>query len=127
MENITKSQLLEIIKANNDVAYSCVKLNEAKTKLWEIERKYNDAYYDGVKLEYLKDIYSKYDEKNILNCFGDIFFIDERDGYEYEGRRVLWNLSLSNESYHINEYIELDENGCLVAHDYEINVIYKEL
>lgn len=79
-------------------------------------------------LKFWWEITQKYKESDLLNCYGDIFFIDEvdTDNYNskrYVGRRVLWNLGLSKEKYEIFECLEKDEYGEVDCIDYEINVL----
>ena len=54
-------------------------------------------------MTYWIDVCSKYPEEKLLNCDGDIFYIEQKDNKTYLGRRVLWNLELSDELYRISE------------------------
>lgn len=82
----------------------------------------------NTKTEYWYDITKKYDEKQLLNCYGDIFYIVKTETIDgittHTGKRVLWNLKLSRELYHIEEHIEYerDDDGCeeYCWTDYEI-------
>lgn len=81
-----------------------------------------EGEWRNTKFSYWKDICLKYDEKNLLNCYGDIFFIDEKYKDYYVGRRVLWNLGLSKEQYYIEPVDDYDADGYYNFTDYEITV-----
>lgn len=120
---ITKEQMLEIVNVNNELSKAHKQVSILNNKLWEIESKLNNSTWRNTNLKYWKDICEKYNKENLLNCYGDIFLIsDNKNGY-YIGRRVLWNLGLSNEQYEIRENIENDCDGEYDYTDYEIEVI----
>ncbi len=77
----------------------------------------------NTKMSLLKEIYSTYEEKDVLNCYGDIFFVDEKNADFYVGRRILWNLKLSKEKYKITPFIDYDSDGYEYEADYDIKVI----
>lgn len=81
-----------------------------------------ESTWRNTKFSYWKDICLKYDEKNLLNCYGDIFFIDERHEDYYIGRRVLWNFELSKEQYYIDEIIDCSADGEYNFTEYKIEV-----
>ena len=81
-----------------------------------------ESTWRNTKFSYWKDICLKYDEKNLLNCYGDIFFIDERHENYYIGRRVLWNFELSKEQYYIDEIIDCSADGEYNFTEYKIEV-----
>ena len=117
---LTKQKMEQIVKANNKVAECYKELAKARTELWDIERGLTDYEWRNTKMSYWKDICKKYPEDKLLNCYGDIFFIDEHEDDWYIGRRVLWNLELSKEKYEIRETIEYDSDGEYDHIDYEI-------
>lgn len=100
---LTTEQMEEIIKANNKVAKCYKELAEAKDYLWSIEKDLTEYSWRNTKMSYWKDICAKYQEDRLINCYGDIFYVDETKNGYYIGRRVLWNLGLSNEQYYIEE------------------------
>jgi hypothetical protein len=120
---ITKEQMLERVKANNDIVNALMFLNEAQSKKWELEKNDRDCEWRNTKMSYWKDICSKYPEEKLLNCYGDIFFIDLDDEDCAIGRRVLWNFGLSTERYEIQKIVETDCDGNYDYTDYEISVI----
>lgn len=83
----------------------------------------SEREWRNTKLSFWREICSKYDEHDLLNCYGDIFFIDQRRHDVYIGRRVLWNLGLSKEQYEIYAFIETDDDGEYLYTDYEVKVI----
>ena len=103
MKKPTKSDMKNIIKANRHVAKCYAELADARQKLWQAEAGFQDCYYKNVKMTYLIDVCSKYPEEKLLNCDGDIFYIEQNDDKTCLGRRVLWNLELSEELYRISE------------------------
>ena len=56
---------------------------------------------------YWRELCDKYGKENLLNCDGEIFFIDENWIRTFFGRRVLWNLQLSKEQYVIQKKVVL--------------------
>lgn len=124
---LTEKQMRAIIKANSKVADCYKQLSNAQNELWNIEKGLIDCNWRNTKMSYWKDICEKYPEEKLLNCYGDIFYIYEKetnwDTY-YIGRRVLWNLDLSEEYYEITERIEFDSEGDYA--DYEIKVVLDE-
>lgn len=126
---LSKEQMEKIISANNKVADCYKELSKARQELWEAEKDLTECEWRNTKISYWKDICAKYPEDKLLNCYGDIFFIDKKDAdfdtNYYLGRRVLWNLSLSEEQYEIEEKIEHDSDGFYDYTDYEIKVVLK--
>ena len=78
--------------------------------------------FKNVREDLLNVIYDKYEYGQILNCDGDIIYITLRDGNHFEGKRVLWDLSLSKETYEIDEIIEADSEGEFDYKHYEVQV-----
>lgn len=124
---LSKEQMDKIINANNKVVECYNELSKARKELWNAEKDLTECEWRNTKISYWKDICAKYSEDKLLNCYGDIFYIDEKDAdfdtTYYLGRRVLWNLSLSEEHYEIIKTIEYDENGDYEFEDYSIKVI----
>lgn len=124
---LSKEQMDKIINANNKVVECYNELSKARKELWNAEKDLTEGEWRNTKMSYWKDICEKYPENKLLNCYGDIFFIDKKtadfDTNYYLGRRVLWNLSLSEEQYEIIETVEYDENGDYEFEDYSIKVI----
>ena len=77
------------------------------------EIKDEDISIRNVKVKYLNDIYAKFGFNEILNCYGDIFFIDSYDHQNrtYIGRRIKWSLELSEEQYLIKSEIISSGDG----------------
>lgn len=126
---LSKEQMEKIISANNKVVECYKELSIARQELWKAEYCLAEAECEwrNTKMNYWKDICAKYPENKLLNCYGDIFYIDKKeidfDTNYYLGRRVLWNLSLSEERYVIEERIEHDSEGNYDNTDYEIKVV----
>lgn len=121
---LSKEQMEKIINANNKVVECYNELSKARKELWNAEKDLTEGEWRNTKMSYWKDICAKYPEEKLLNCYGDIFYIDERhiDKGFYVGRRVLWNLSLSNEQYYIEEIVEVDSDGEYDYTDYVISI-----
>ena len=124
---LSKEQMEKIINANNKVVECYNELSKARKELWNAEKDLTEGEWRNTKMSYWKDICAKYPEDKLLNCYGDIFFIDKKiadfDTTYYLGRRVLWNLSLSEEQYRIIERDEYDSEGNYDNTDYEIKVV----
>lgn len=71
----------------------------------------DDVKCRNVLVAFWTKICERYNEDCLLNCDGDVFYIDERQGNKYMCRRVLWSLDLSRERYEIVERIETDIDG----------------
>lgn len=126
---LTEQQMHERVEANNKVVNAIRALEKARMELWELEKNDTECSWRNTKSSYWKDICSKYDESKLLNCYGDIFLIEKTEQHydrTYIGRRVLWNLGLSEERYEITEIIETDSNGEYDYTDYEIRLYEEE-
>lgn len=77
----------------------------------------------NVKLLFWKEIIKRFKPEDLLNCYGDIFFIEEKNERSYIGRRVLWNFGLSKETYIIYTTLNSDVDGDYTYTDYEIEVL----
>lgn len=100
------------------------------TTIQDIYKNFNNGdnfEWRNTKMIYWQDICGKYNEDKLLNAYGDIFFIEERDisseGERYVGRRILWNLGLSNEKYEIFGERVYDSDGDYEGMDYEVRVL----
>lgn len=124
---LSKEQMKRIINANNKVVECYNELSKARKELWNAEKDLTEGEWRNTKMSYWKDICAKYPEDKLLNCHGDIFYIDKKDAdfdtNYYLGRRVLWNLSLSEEQYEITETIVYDSDDFYDYTDYEIKVV----
>ena len=103
------------------------KLNKNLKEYGELVTELNDYRKDhrtfrNVREDLLNVIYDKYDYDQILNCDGDIMYITMRDSHYFEGKRVLWDLSLSEETYEIEEIVETDSEGAFDFVHYEVQV-----
>lgn len=84
--------------------------------------------YRNVDVFSMRKIYDKYNAEDVLNCYGDIFLIQDKvvknyDLVVYTGKRILWNLELSNEAYEIYENCIYDNENNFEGREYEISVI----
>ena len=77
----------------------------------------------NVKLMFWKEIIKRFKSEDLLNCYGDIFFIEDKTDSAYIGRRVLWNFGLSKETYIIYTTSNFDVDGDYTYTDYEIEVL----
>lgn len=81
-----------------------------------------DKEFRGVKMDFLCEIYKKYDEQQVLNADGDIFYIKSVSSGQYIGQRILWNLELSNELYIITKTPIYDIDGEFEYYKYDVEV-----
>ena len=101
----------------------CLKeLKQIQQEIWE-DSVSKDAEWRNIKLFFWREICQVYNEKDLLNCYGDIFFIEDKTKDAYIGRRVLWNLGLSKETYIIYEIKNIDCDGEYCYTDYEIEIL----
>ena len=116
LENVEKTiELYNKLENNIKEYYSIAKeLSEARGGC---------TSWRNTKIEYWRDIVNKYGKENLLNAYGDIFYIVKKENIDgvvtYTGKRVLWNLGLSKELYHIEEITETDED-VFVCTDYDV-------
>lgn len=109
---------IELYKKLEKTAKQMADLN---TKIWKNQK--HEGEWRNTKFEYWRDICLKYNESDLLNCYGDIFFIDKQLNENfYLCRRVLWNLKLSKEQYYVEEINEVDSDGEYDYTDYDISV-----
>lgn len=108
-------------KAYKRLKTAFAELEKAHSEYWRTMRP--ETTWRNTKLSFWREICLKYEEKDLLNCYGDIFFIDDHYGDTYVGRRVLWNLELSKEQYEISCEDENDSDGEYERTEYEIEVI----
>lgn len=116
-----KSEFYEKTKAFLEYKKAFRELEKAHYNLWLAEKP--EGSWRNTKLIFWREICLKYDEKDLLNCYGDIFFVDERYGTTCIGRRILWNLELSKEKYEISYEYETDSDGDYEWTEYDIEVI----
>lgn len=113
-------QIKEQVNLYKKLQRNIIEFSELKKMIKSNE--YRESEWRNTKFSYWKDICLKYNESDLLNCYGDIFFIDEKHGDYYIGRRVLWNLGLSKEQYYIEPVDDYDIDGNYNYTDYEITV-----
>ena len=117
---ISEQSLKEQVETYKKLLKNLKEFNELQRKLYEYRKE--NRQFRNVSEDLLNHIYSKYEYNSILNCYGDIFFITIRDVHSYVGRRVLWNLELSEEEYEIEEIVERDSEGAFDSYDYKITL-----
>lgn len=102
---------------------NCLKeLQNIQHEVWENSMA-KDAEWRNVKLLFWREICQAYKEEDLLNCYGDVFFIEDKTESAYIGRRVLWNLGLSKETYIIYEIKDVDCDGEYTYTDYQIEIL----
>lgn len=121
VDEMDNKEFLEQAKAYKRLKTAFAELENAHTEYWKTMKP--EPTWRNTKLSFWREICLKYDEKDLLNCYGDIFFIDDHYGDTYVGRRVLWNLELSKEQYEIRCEDENDSDGEYEWTNYEIEVI----
>jgi hypothetical protein len=121
VDEMDNKEFLEQAKAYKRLKTAFAELEKAHTEYWKTMKP--EPTWRNTKLSFWREICLKYDEKDLLNCYGDIFFIDDHYGDTYVGRRVLWNLELSKEQYEIRCEDENDSDGEYEWTNYEIEVI----
>ena len=121
--NLTDEEMKTQIELYQKLCANVKEFGEIKDKLWELEYKATDLSWRNTSIVFWKAICNVYDPKDLLNCYGDIFFIMEQHGDTYIGKRVLWNLELSKERYIIEEEKDSDADGEYNGTYYEINVL----
>lgn len=82
----------------------------------------------NVRSDFWHEICKHYDRKKLLNCYGDVFYIEREEPVSskenyYIGRRVLWGFGLSEERYEITEEHQYDMDGEFEHSDYTIDVL----
>lgn len=92
-------------------------VNELYQKVTRLRSKQAGFEWRNTDIYFWERICEHFKESDLLNCYGDIFFITDRDGEYYLGRRVLWNFRLSEELYEIHE--TMDDYDVV---DYEIKL-----
>lgn len=119
-----EEMLKETLKLREDLADNIERFKELTQRIADCE---TFRYIRNVRIDFLAEIYKHFDERNILNAYGDIFFVDsktiEDDVVIYIGRRVLWSMMLSNEKYLIRQIPVFDEDGYQDGYDYDIEVV----
>jgi hypothetical protein len=78
-----------------------------------------ECTYKNVKIEFLEEISKHYCPDDLLNCYGDIFYVEKDYGEYVIGKRVLWNFGLSEEKYIIYCREDVDGTDCYEIKIYE--------
>lgn len=110
-------------EAQKAIANAITYINRAGSALLTIE-----PTWRNVRSDYWLEICKHYDEDKLLNCYGDVFYIEDeqvlsQDEKCYIGRRVLWGFGLSKEVYEITEENQYGADGEFEHKDYIINVL----
>lgn len=112
-------KLLNLLK-NNIEQYESLQQQINKDRIAE-------STWRNTNLYFWHKITEHYNSEFLLNCYGDIFYIEEKevdgDDTRYVGRRILWNFNLSQERYEIFETKERYDDGEIDYVNYEINVL----
>ena len=90
-----------------------------------IEKINTDCQSKNVNCTIFDYICNRYEEKNVLNTYGDIFYIQKYlvSGLSYSRmicKRILWSLGLSSEYYMIEKTMETDSDGDYAGWDFYI-------
>lgn len=120
-EVISKKEFDEQAKLYKELKDKFSAFEKAHLEFWKVMKP--EATWRNTKLSFWREICLRYDEKDLLNCYGDIFYIDDHYGDCYVGRRVLWNFELSKEQYEIRCVDEIDSDGEYELTNYDIEVI----
>ena len=109
-------------------AIICKKLQEnvneyaqLKKELWTTES--SDRTFRNVNEKLLDYVYSKFDFYNVINNYGDLYFIIERNSDHFIAKRILWSLALSEEKYIIVEENEYDNEDEYISTNYNISLL----
>ena len=78
-----------------------------------------------VLMDYIE---SAYDKNNLINTYGDVYYITKKISHTYGTdkylcRRVLWSLTLSSELYEVTQYLEQDSDGDFAYYEYDIRMV----
>ena len=121
--NLTLEEMQERIGLYSRLARTIEEMKDIRSKLWELEKDYEVQYWGNARVDFWEAICEKYQLKDLLSCYGDIFFILEKGDNWYIGRRILWNLGLSDEKYEITVSTDADVEGNFNYYEYDIKVI----
>lgn len=121
-KEMTQNEFKEHAKRYKELKDKFSEFKKAYLDFWEVIKP-DESTWRNTKLSNWREICLKYKEEDLLNCYGDIFFIDDHYGDYYVGRRVLWNLELSKEQYEIRSEEQYDSDGEYGWTEYEIKVI----
>lgn len=117
---LTLEQINKQIELNKELSINIKNLEKTMLEISSNLNDVEDRKCRNVLVGFWAKIREKYNEDCLLNCDGDVFYIDERQGNKYMCRRVLWSLDLSREKYEILQEIETDADG-------EYNYTYYEI
>lgn len=123
MFDLKKERIEKQLESHKEVFALCGQLQKALNKLYRLSA--TEGTCRGVRDSWWFSICQKYDERDLLNCNGDVLFIEKGvvvNGCKV-GRRVLWNLELSKERYAITETEERDSDGEYAWTEYDVEVI----
>lgn len=116
-----RAKFVAQIKCLDDFSLALAEFKKAFYKVVEEYRP--DTKWRGVRDEFWREICKIHNEEKLINAGGDILFIDEKvDNCHWVGRRVLWNLQLSEEQYDIYEEELYDSDGDYDGVAYEVVV-----
>lgn len=120
------NEMKEYLKLVNEFNTKTKECDEIYTRLTQIKCD-SMAEWRGVKVDCWRDICHRYNEESLINADGDIFFIHKKDFETYNskayfGRRVLWNLKLSEEKYVIFETPIYDIDGEFLYYEYVVEL-----
>ena len=120
---VTKEQMEKHIELQKKLMNNIQEFKNIKDQLWNLEYQGSDITYRNVPVSLLEYIYTKFPQDKVLNCYGDIFLIEEKHIGTYIGNRILWDLSLSKEKYVIEQFDYVDDDGEVIEPDYKVSVL----
>ena len=114
----------KISKAYSDYGKALKELEKARRA---IANTVEDAprCWRGINIEYWKDLCKKFGDKNLINNYGDVFFIEENHEKWFICRRVNWGMGLSLQRYQVEEFDD-SSDGEYGGVDYEVTLIEEE-
>ena len=120
---VTKEQMEKHAELQKKLLNNIQEFKNIKDQLWNLEYQGADITYRNVPVSLLEYIYTKFPQDKVLNCYGDIFLIEEKHIETYIGNRILWDLSLSKEKYLIEQCDDISEDGEFLEQDYQVTII----
>ena len=119
---LTKEQVEQRALICKKLGENAVEYARLKKELWATES--FDRTFRNVDEKLLDYVYSKFDFYNVINNYGDLYFILERNADHLVAKRILWSLQLSEENYIIVEEDDLDSDGEFISTNYSISQLY---
>ena len=116
---LTKEQVEQRASICRKLQLNAEEYAQLKKELWATES--FDRTFRNVDEKLLDYVYSKFDFYNVINNYGDLYFILERNADHFVAKRILWSLTLSEENYIIVEEDELDSDGEFISTNYNIS------